>query len=280
MDLLSLDDDVSTSGSGAVGVTAEEGDSVKSWFHAASIAATGQRVVLYQNSTLAVSIISEYRAHQGRLQLFVYNKSHYDFARFEVNIHCKEDGLTARTQGCPVLVTAGDEARVMIAVESLAPFNESPALDIAFSMSGVNYKYALKLPVTISCFFEALPSDKNTYMQRWKSLDGEVQEVFTAGRPIGPELLGHLRSVLVPGLHIGLAAELDTSDKTVTGSVSFKTGTPVSGGPEGMSLFFHAELVCCLLSMANLYRRPCVHWWHVPIGGGPCSEQIPHHGSC
>jgi hypothetical protein len=239
MDLLSLDEDATVTAP-SVGISREEQDSVRSWFNAATLAGPNQKVVLYQNATLSVSVSSEYRAHQGRLQLFIYNKSNFDFTRFEVNCRSESsDELSVRTQGCPVLVTAGDEARIMVAVEAFQPFTKSPSLDISFSLSGVSYKYGLQLPVAVNSFFEAIPSDKNTYMQRWKMLEGEVQEVFTAGHALTSDYLGQMKASLVPGLRIGLAQELDTSEKTLTGSISFKTGTVVAGSSDGMSLQFN-----------------------------------------
>lgn len=229
MDLLSLDEDVS-SGSGAVGIGQDEAEAIRAWFNAASISSPGQKAVLYQNMTVSISVSSEYRQHQGRLQLFVYNKGNYDLLNFEVDVRSKVEEINVKAQAAPVRVTAGDEARVQIAAEALRPFTASPDLDIAFSLGGVSHRYNLRLPVTVNCFFEPIPMDKNTYMQRWKGLDDEVQEVFTCAKPLNQEVLTFIRNVLAPGLRVGLAAELDTSDKTLTGSVSFKTGTPVPGG--------------------------------------------------
>jgi hypothetical protein len=91
----------------------------------------------------------------------------------------------------------------------------------------------LLLPVNAASFFEPLPTDKATYMARWKALENEVQEVFVCARPIDGAALAHMRNVVFPGLRVGFAAELDATEKTATGSVSFRTGTL---GPDGAAI--------------------------------------------
>ena len=70
-------------------------------------------------------------------------------------------------------------------------------------------------------------------MARWKALENEVQEVFSTSQSLDAAHLAQLRGSLVAGLHIGIAAGLDASEKTLTGCASFRTGTPVPGGAEG-----------------------------------------------
>jgi AP-2 complex subunit alpha len=123
-----------------------------------------------------------------------------------------------------------------LAIECLKPFSDAPEMTVSFTevSRGVRtrYLYPLRLPITATCFFEPIVLDKNDFMQRWKALEGEdkeVQEVFTSGQPITPQLIQSIRSVHAPALHLGLGVGLDT-DTTVTACASFRTGTP---NPEG-----------------------------------------------
>lgn len=236
MDLLSLDDDVSTSSgsssSGAVGVTPEEEHAVQTWLNAAILAPTGQKSTLYQHATMTVSSLCDFRAHQGRLQLLFYNKSSYDFTSFEVKVPGVEE-LVFRQQGPAVRITAGDEGKVLLAVECLRPFLESPRFEVSFVIGTTAYRFDLRLPIAISSFFEPVPTDKTVYMTRWKGTENEVQEVFSTTRTLDSSMFAHMRNSLSAGLRVGVAAELDTSERTLTGSMSFRTGTPAPGGPEG-----------------------------------------------
>jgi len=53
----------------------------------------------------------------------------------------------------------------------------------------------------------------------------QVQEIFTVPSPISlPDTMARVKATVIPALHIGVAAELDT-DATCTGCCSFRTGT-------------------------------------------------------
>jgi len=57
-------------------------------------------------------------------------------------------------------------------------------------------------------------------LSRW-----QVQEIFTVPSPISlPDTMARVKATVIPALHIGVAAELDT-DATCTGCCSFRTGT-------------------------------------------------------
>lgn len=129
---------------------------------------------------------------------------------------------------------------MQLALECARPFAEAFPLemDVKFTVGGSAYHYTLQLPVAAVCFMEALPSDKNTYMGRWRSLDGqdaEAQQVFASSRPVDAALMNHLRTVVAPAIKLGAAEGLD-NERTLTGSSSFLTGTlggdgkPVSVG--------------------------------------------------
>jgi len=89
-------------------------------------------------------------------------------------------------------------------------------------------KYQLRLPVTSVSFFDPVPSDKDTYMSRWKLLDGsDLQEIFTTSKTVDQAFVENIRSNVFPLLHLGLADGLDAATPSATGSAAFKTGTQV-----------------------------------------------------
>ena len=62
--------------------------------------------VLLDTDLLTVQVAGDYRAHQGRMALFIYNKADYDLTRFVVNID-NVDGLGMKRQDPPMLVSPG-----------------------------------------------------------------------------------------------------------------------------------------------------------------------------
>lgn len=160
-------------------------------------------------------------------------------------------------------ISGGEILHVQLAIQCLRPFNSSPSCTASFNNFQEKHSYVLKLPITAASFFESIPTDKATYMTRyithtykcvyiivllytyikhkficiyintntniyrWKSLEAEKtesQEIFQLTKKIDSAYLSHVRSTIIPALHIGAAIGLD-SDTTVTGSCSFQTGT-------------------------------------------------------
>ena len=82
---------------------------------------------------------------------------------------------------------------MQLALECMRPFPEAYPLEMtaSFTVAGSPYNYALLLPVSAASFFEALPTDKATYMSRWQSIEGpgtEAQQVFASAKPVDPAL--------------------------------------------------------------------------------------------
>lgn len=238
-----MDDDTdapsyaSDTAGGFVYLTAEETAQVEAASLKALLAPAGQKSVLLDNSTITVSCMTDYRQHQGRLMFTFYNKSMYEFSSVSVEAG-SVDGLGVKQQGPAVIVTAGDEGKVQLALASEKPFTDAPKLTLSFSAGGGMYRYSLPVPVTIASFFDPIPMDKATYMQRWKMLENEIQEVFGSSKAVTADLCGAIKTSMFPGLKIGHCAELDT-ERTATGCCSFRTGTT---GPDGKLISVGAML--------------------------------------
>ena len=187
-----------------------------------------RRAVIYENELFLVSFMGEYKAHKGRASITFMNKSHSEtITNLSVTIPTVEY-MTINKQDPPSSMSPGQDVRMMLALECMRPFCESPSMNISFITSGQKkYMLELKLPVAACSFFEPIQADKDTYMSRWKLLEAdktEVQDIFQIPSPITPDVMNRLRNTLFPSFHIGLAVGID-SGTTATGSCSFRTGT-------------------------------------------------------
>lgn len=259
VDLLSMDDDQppsyskdpssSTAGSSG-GLSAEDKAAIPALLRDASlIRVPTVKAALLKSDLLKISVSADFRAHQARLAVFFDNPSDFDIQNLKVAVACVASCagcINVKQQDPSVRVSPGEEARMQLAVECLRPFAEVYPLemDVRFTVSGNAYQYALRLPVCAPSFFEALPSDKATYMARWKALEGadnEAQLVFASGKPVDPALLTQIRTVLAPAMRLGLAEGLD-NERTVTGSSSFLTGTlGADGKPLAVGVMMRLE---------------------------------------
>ena len=161
--------------------------------------------------------------------MIVYNKSSKTLTGFQAAVESLTE-VQVRIQPAPAQVESGEEVALLVAAECLRPFKTAVNATVSFNLGAQQHSYTLRLPILLSSFFEPVPSDKATYMARWKALDNEVQDIFTAGHALDSEYLLHLRTVLFARLKIGLAADLDPTERTITGSFSFQTGSATAEG--------------------------------------------------
>lgn len=241
VDLLSLDDFSSPSSGPSTGLSAAQAEQLRKQLRNAYLTkGLNAKTTLVENDIVQISISHDYRAHQGRLVLAIYNKGNYELRNLQFDFPSTE-AINIRTQGPAQRVSQGDEARVQIAVECLKPFTELPPATLTFSIEYTNYSYEIPLPVTVGSFSVPLPSDKTTFMNRWKAITAEnteAQEVFLSGRPINPDLMNFIRGSFMPAISVAQVTELD-NEKTFTGSTTFMTGTV---GPEGKPIAVGALL--------------------------------------
>lgn len=191
---------------------------------------------LLNNKFIDVSFSAEYRAHQGRLALFFKNQSSSIITGLKVTVDSvKDDYITFKQIDPPASIDPSVEVKAQYAVECLRPIpidDVWPNLSIDFVVGGIQYAYALCMPVSIVSFCEPLPSDKATYMGRWKAIEGEgteAQQVFSSSTAIDANLMKHVKTVIFPGMGVGAAEGLD-NERTATGSASFRTGTVGADG--------------------------------------------------
>jgi len=196
--------------------------------------------ILLQNDVLKVTVSADYRAHQGRLSISFENMSSFDLLSLKVFIELEptsENAITFKQLEPPSMISVNDEGRMQVAVECMRPFSDLYPLKmkVSFRLANNSYRYRLKLPVCLVSFFDPIPTDKATYMSRWKGIEGEGTEgqvVFSSSKPVDAHLMQYLKTVFAPSMRLGVAEGLD-SDRTLTGCCSFITGTV---GADGMAV--------------------------------------------
>jgi AP-2 complex subunit alpha len=232
IDLLSLDDDYSAPTSSNNGARGEPSDAdLKDLFKkAALVHGASQKAVVYENDAFALNYMTDFRNHQGRIAIFLQAKQ----AIGDIHIACSApEGLNLRAQASDLpSVAAGEEARILLAAEAMRPFNEVPTLTLTYSVRGTSSTANVKLPISVLSFASPMPSDKMTYMNRWKAIIAERTEnqlVFTCSKPVDATLMQYIRDELMPAARIGVAEGLD-NERTFTGSTTFNTGTNGADG--------------------------------------------------
>lgn len=230
MDLIDLVDTMSLDTS-AVGIPPEVQSKLNTWLTNCLIAAPTTRTTLYEDEIIKVTVASDYRFHQGRLELICSNKTGATIENFKVQIPTVPH-VAVKMQDPSSRISPLNDVTFQIMLACMRPFSDVLDFELTFSVGQAPYKYPLKLPCVANSFFEALQTDSETFMTRWKAITGEgseVQEIFNSSRKLTSEFMSQLRSTYFAGLHLGGVSGLD-KDNTATGSGSFRTGTVGADG--------------------------------------------------
>lgn len=174
IDLLSMDDFGSSPAvpsQGVAGIPVDVEPKLRAWFNSVVFGA-GKTVTMYEDAFVRLSISFEYRAHQGRIAIYVNNLHGGDLSQVRFEFPSVEFLRIATTQEVGSNINFGEQSRILLAVECLRPFAEAPEFKLSFSTDRSSHVYPLRLPVTATCFFEPVILDKPSYMQRWKALEG------------------------------------------------------------------------------------------------------------
>ncbi len=207
---------------------------------------TSSSGVLFENSLLQVGVKHEYVGSQGRITVFFGNLGSEPLESFKVRVDdC--DHLRMQTQategllddedgdGCRVAVRT--QAKLLLLVEVMAPFDDAPAMRITFQTShGEHHEYPLRLPIVATCFMEPVTLEAAAFMQRWKSLEGqdrECQEIVKIppnASEIDEEYIGRIAGIVTDGLKFGRCEGCDPTPWTVSGAATFRTGAKDKSG--------------------------------------------------
>jgi len=202
--------------------------------------------VLFENALLQVGVKQEYQGAQGRITVFFGNLGSNLLKHFRVTVdEC--DHLRMQKQGTEGLLDDEEEggcsvavrtqAKLLLLVEVMAPFDDAPAMRVKFETTeGVKHEYPLRLPIVATSFMEPVTLEAGAFMQRWKSLEGqdrECQEIVKAPQnapEIDEEYMDRIVTIVTEGLKFGRCAGCDPTPWTVSGAATFRTGSKDKNG--------------------------------------------------
>ncbi|KAF6766032.1 adaptin N terminal region-domain-containing protein [Ephemerocybe angulata] len=129
------------------------GPSIDKWLEKLTYHGEG---VLYEDVQIQVGIKSRYQGHMGQVAIYLGNKIP------------------------PNTIDARSQSQQLLNIECKKFFSQPPILTLSY-LAGSHQTVSLKLPVTITKFFEHVKLDQADFFERWKLIGGaprEAQSVF------------------------------------------------------------------------------------------------------
>ncbi|KAF8140259.1 adaptin N terminal region-domain-containing protein [Boletus edulis] len=195
------------------------GPSIDKWFNKLTYSAEG---VLYEDVQIQVGIKSRFQGHFGQLAIYFGNKVSAPLTSFTSTVYVSDpDALSATFAKIPQNVLAPrTQSQQILHVECKKVFTSSPILTVSF-LAGAHQSISVRLPITITKFFEGVKFGQADFFERWKLIGGaprESQVVF----PITLDSTGHIdlarNRQVISGNHLATLEDIDPNSSNLVGA--------------------------------------------------------------
>ncbi|CAN1252629.1 AP-2 complex subunit alpha-2 [Linum perenne] len=173
--------------------------------------------VLYEDPNIQIGIKAEWRAHQGRLILFLGNKNTSPLVSVQVLL-LPPAHLKVELSIVPDTIPPRAQVQCPLEFVNLRPSRDVAVLDFSYKSGPSMVNVKLRLPAVLNKFFQPITVSAEEFFPQWRSLSGpplKLQEVVRGVRPLPlPEmanLFNSFRLTVSPGL---VRIETDPADRT------------------------------------------------------------------
>ncbi|XVF19796.1 hypothetical protein REPUB_Repub11eG0141700 [Reevesia pubescens] len=172
-------------------------------FHALCLKDSG---VLYEDPYIQIGIKAEWRAHHGRLVLFLGNKNTAPLVSVQALI-LPPAHLKIELSLVPDTIPPRAQVQCPLEIVNLRPSRDVAVLDFSYKFGTNLVNVKLRLPAVLNKFLQPIPVSAEEFFPQWRSLSGpplKLQEVVRGVRPMPlPEmanLFNSFRLMICPGL--------------------------------------------------------------------------------
>ncbi|XP_075519984.1 LOW QUALITY PROTEIN: AP-2 complex subunit alpha-1-like [Primulina tabacum] len=162
--------------------------------------------VLYEDPYIQIGIKAEWRAHHGRLVLFLGNKNVAPLLSVQAMI-LSPSHLQIELSLVPETIPPRAQVQCPLEVINRRPSRDLAVLDFSYKFGTHVVNVKLRLPVLLNKFLQPISLSSDEFFQQWRSLSGpplKLQEVVRGVRPMPLaemiNLLNSLRVMVCPGL--------------------------------------------------------------------------------
>ncbi|KAI3450660.1 hypothetical protein Pfo_007325 [Paulownia fortunei] len=172
-------------------------------FHALCLKDSG---VLYEDPYIQIGIKAEWRAHHGRVVLFLGNKNTSPLVSVQALI-LPPSHLKVELSLVPETIPPRAQVQCPLEVINLHPSRDLAVLDFSYKFGTHVVNVKLRLPAVFNKFLQPITVSAEEFFPQWRSLSGpplKLQEVVRGVRPMllaeMANLFNSLRLMVCPGL--------------------------------------------------------------------------------
>ncbi|XP_043704839.1 AP-2 complex subunit alpha-1-like [Telopea speciosissima] len=185
-------------------------------FHALCLKDSG---VLYEDPYIQIGTKAEWRAHHGRLVLFLGNKNTSPLVSVKALI-LPPTHLKTELSLVPETIPPRAQVQCPLEVVNLRPSRDLAVLDFSYKFGTTVVNVKLRLPAVLNKFLQPISLSAEEFFPQWRSLSGpplKLQEVVRGVRPLSlPEM-----SNLFNSFHVMVTPGLDPNPNNLVASTTF-----------------------------------------------------------
>lgn len=185
-------------------------------FHALCLKDSG---VLYEDPYIQIGLKAEWRAHHGRLVLFLGNKNTSPLVSVRALI-LPPAHLKMELSMVPETIPPRAQVQCPLEVVNLRASRDVAVLDFSYKFGTIAVNIKLRLPAVLNKFLQPISVSAEEFFPQWKSLSGpplKLQEVVRGVKPMPiPELAN-----LFTNLQLAVTSGLDTNPNNLVASTTF-----------------------------------------------------------
>jgi len=189
---------------------------VEEKFH---ILCTKDSGVLYEDPHIQIGLKAEWRAHHGRLVLFLGNKNTSPLMSVRALI-LPPSHLKMELSSVPDTIPPRAQVQVPLEVANLRASRDVAVLDFSYTFGTALVDAKLRLPVVLNKFLQPITLTPDEFFPQWKALSVhslKVQEVVKGVKPMPlPEMAN-----LFTSLHLAVAPGLDNNPNNMVACTTF-----------------------------------------------------------
>ncbi|CAL9153946.1 unnamed protein product [Musa hybrid cultivar] len=175
--------------------------------------------VLYEDPHIQIGIKAEWRAHHGRLVLFLGNKNTSPLVSVRALI-LPPTHLKMELSMVPETIPPRAQVQCPLEVVNLQASRDLAVLDFSYKFGTAVVNVKLRLPVVLNKFLQPILVSAEEFFPQWKSLSGpplKLQEVLRGVKPLSlPEMAN-----LFTSLHLAVTPGIDANPNNLVACTTF-----------------------------------------------------------
>ncbi|XP_047330023.1 AP-2 complex subunit alpha-1-like isoform X2 [Impatiens glandulifera] len=179
--------------------------------------------VLYEDPYIQIGIKAEWRAHQGRLLLYMGNKNTAPLVSVQA-LTLSPSHLKIERSLVPDTIPPRAQVQCPLEIINLRPSRDVAVLDFSYKFSSHVVNVRLRLPAVLNKFLQPISLNGEEFFLQWRSLSGPPLKLQEVVRGVKPMQLNDMANIF-NSFNVMVLPGLDPNPNNLVASTTFYSET-------------------------------------------------------